>query len=234
MRHSKFCPKCGKDTEDLHEGLCSDCFKVKIEIPKEIPDSVKINACKVCEKIFVDEKSYENEEAAIKMFLQKILGKKNVDSASYRISGSTIFITMNVEKSNVTKEMQKNIPIIHKKITCKFCAMRGSTYYNSTIQIRVPKSMEEIILNEIDKIMIDRNKHDDYAFISKVEKKKEGIDVLVGSKSAVRHVVKYLKSKYKITTKMSSTLYGPLQGKKTYRDTVLISMKKEREENGEE
>ena len=227
MRHSKFCPKCGKETEDLHEGLCSDCFKGGMKVPEAIPDKIKINTCKSCGKIFINEKGYDNDESAIEDMLQKVLGKKNVESATYRLSGDTIFITMNVEKDGVNKEMEKNVPVVHKTMTCKFCAMRGSNYYNATIQVRVPKGMQETILKEIDKVMIDRNKHDNYAFVSKVVKKKEGIDILVGSKSAVSHVVKYLKSKYKIKTKTSHTLFGPVQGKKIYRDTVLVSMEKE-------
>lgn len=224
MRRGKFCPKCGRKTVDLHGSLCRDCFKKKIILPDEVPDKIVIGTCKSCGKIFLSGGKFENTEAAIESLLEDVLEEKDVESANYRISGSTLFLTTRMEIDGVEKEIEKTIPIVHKTITCEFCNLQKSKYYNVTIQVRVPKKMLGEIVREIENRIAKLNETDNYSFVSGVKELKEGADIFVGSKSAASHVVKYLKSKYRIKTKISRTLFGPVQGKKTYRDTVLVSM----------
>lgn len=224
MRHGKFCPKCGRETEELHGGLCSDCFAKKMELPKSIPEKIVINTCKSCGRVFLKDKKYESPEIAIESFLEKTLDEQNVKSATYRISGSTLFVTASIETEGVKKEIEKVIPLVHKTITCEFCNLKKSKYYNVTIQVRVPKKMIETIIRDIENEIAKLNETDNYAFISGRKDLKEGVDIFIGSKSAANHVVKYLKSKYHIKTKISRTLFGPIQGKKVYRDTILVSI----------
>ncbi|MFB6216842.1 MAG: NMD3-related protein, partial [Candidatus Aenigmatarchaeota archaeon] len=50
MELSKFCPRCGKETENLYgEGkkLCPDCYPDKNDL-LDIPDKVEIEVCPVC------------------------------------------------------------------------------------------------------------------------------------------------------------------------------------------
>jgi NMD protein affecting ribosome stability and mRNA decay len=178
----------------------------------------------MCGRIFLGDNASENVEAAVENFLSKVLRQKDVESATYRIDGSSLFITIDISVDGLKKEVERKIPIVNKTITCKFCNLKKASYYNVTIQVRVPKSVEQKVISDIEREISRLNKSDSYSFISGTENLKEGVDVFVGSKSAAEHVVDFLKRRYKIKTKTSRKLYGLVEGKKSYRDTVLVSM----------
>lgn len=224
MRQGKFCPKCGKQTDKLYEGLCSDCFFKKIELPESIPEKLLVGTCKVCGKVFIKEKKFEDVQNAIEFFLQKILNLKEIKSATYRISGSTLFLTVNMDLHDIEKEIEKPVHIVNKAITCSFCNLQKSNYYNVTIQVRVPKEMREKVVGEIEKQIQKLNATDNYSFISGIQTLKEGVDIFIGSKGAAERAVRYLQRKYNAEMKFSRKLYGLIEGKKSYRDTILVSI----------
>ncbi len=54
----RICPKCGKETEKLYNGLCYVCYKestVNFEIKKK-----KIYICRHCKRVKIDNKWYDN------------------------------------------------------------------------------------------------------------------------------------------------------------------------------
>ncbi len=224
MRRGKFCPKCGKSVERLYEGLCSDCFLKSLKLSDEIPEKVVLGTCKMCGNVFLKENKFGDVESAVESFLGGLLKQKEIKSATYRIDGDSLFLTVVLEIDDLSKEIEKRIPIVNKAITCRFCNLRKSNYYNVTIQVRVPKNMEGKIIGEIEDEIKRINKRDNYSFISGVQKLKEGTDLLIGSKSAADHVVRYLQKKYKVRMKISRKRYGLVEGKKSYRDTILVSM----------
>lgn len=224
MRRSKFCPKCGKETEKLYDNLCSDCFIGKMKLSDKIPEKMVLGTCKMCGKIFLGDGKFRDAEGAIENLLEKILKQKEIISATYRMAGNSVWLTIEMEVQGLKKEIEKNIPIVNKTITCSFCSLKKASYYNVTIQVRVPKKMEDKIVDEIEREMDRINEHDNYAFISGIQKLKEGVDLFVGSKGAADHVLRYLQRKYKVRTKTSRKLYGLIEGKKSYRDTILVSI----------
>ncbi len=224
MEKGKFCPKCGKNTENVYENLCIDCFKDKIKLPDDFPSKMKINNCKMCGDVLIGKKKFQNNESAIQYFLQEIFKKKKIEYSSYRISKNTIFLTIKIKNIEVEKNIDKNISITYKRVTCYYCGLKVGNYWNAIVQIRSPKNIIKDVVNDVEKIIIKRNENDRYSFISKIEKKPEGVDLFIGSKSAISYIVKYVKSKYNIKTKLSRTFFGPVQGKKVYRDTILISV----------
>lgn len=224
MRKGKFCPKCGKETDVLHDGLCGDCFTGRLDLREDLPVKVVLGTCKMCRNVFHGEKKFSSEETALDDFLRRALGRDTVIDATYRIVGNTMHATINVSSDGVEKRLEKSVPIVRKSITCKFCNLQKANYYNVTLQVRVPKGMEDAILQEIEEMLAAIRKRDNYSFISGVEKLKEGTDLYIGSKSAVEKVANYLKGKYGAKTKISRKLYGLVEGKKSYRDTVLVSI----------
>lgn len=43
---TKFCPKCGKQTDELFNSLCEDCFKRAIKLIE--PAGISQSICKTC------------------------------------------------------------------------------------------------------------------------------------------------------------------------------------------
>ncbi len=219
MQRSKFCPKCGKETEKFYDNLCKDCFLQKIEIP-DLPEKIVIRQCKICGKFYGDERGEPVLESAVDKVLKKSLNEKEIQSATYRIDKNKIYSEITLEVSGLRKSIELDFDLVEKVTICKFCSQKLSGYFNVILQIRGGQT--EKILEEIKTEMERLNKKDELAFISKIEKVKNGVDIYIGSKSAAHKVVNFLKIKYKVTTKISRKQYGIKEGKKVYRDTILI------------
>jgi nonsense-mediated mRNA decay protein 3 len=157
-----------------------------------------------------------------------ILKQKEVKDASYRLHGTVLKVTLKIADGDIEKELQREIFVVNKSITCKYCNLQKASYYNMTIQVRVPKEMQDKIVMEIRDELKRLSKKDGYSFVSGVEELKEGVDLFVGSKGAAERAINMIKDKYGATTKFSRKLYGLVEGKKSYRDTLLVSIKERR------
>ncbi len=225
-RKGKFCPVCGRKIEKMYEGLCADDFLKKISFEKSVPEKISVKQCKICGRFYVDKYSAMTVEGVVNLLLQNILKEKMIHSANYRIEGGKIHITLTIAYEDIQKEENFTRELVVKNIVCESCNMKNSGYFNSILQIRVPKKILQPIiddiLNQIDLI----HNYNDMAFVGKVEKKKEGIDFFIGSKDVVDQIAKTLKIKYGAEVKKSSKQSGYLSGKKIYRDTVLVRIGK--------
>ncbi|MBI2542811.1 MAG: hypothetical protein HYW24_01360 [Candidatus Aenigmarchaeota archaeon] len=215
----KFCPSCGKTISELYENVCRECFLEKVNISDFLPDEIKMPICKECGKLFISEKSFAGKEQAAEFFFGK-LKQKEINSVSYRVVNEKIMATVHAKFGELEVEKEKTIQIKQPKITCKFCSMKLSGYYTTILQIRGKTNIDT--LKEIQDFVDMLKGDDNMAFISNVVKKKEGIDLYLGSKSVAGKIAKYLKDRYKTKNKISRTLYGIVQGKKTYRDTISV------------
>jgi len=217
----KFCPKCGRETEDLHNGLCESCFLSKVSVAQKIPEKLVVKECRLCGKFFVNGPS-ESIESSVEAFLEDILKQKDIISASYRLSGNKISLTLKLKKDGLEKTEEKTINLAVKKIICKTCSMRDSGYFQATLQVRTPETVLPAIENEVENQINYLNKYDKLAFVSNFQKVKNGFDVLIGSKNSAKQIAKILKAKYGAKIKITRKLSGNISGKKVYRDTIIV------------
>jgi nonsense-mediated mRNA decay protein 3 len=219
----KFCPKCGKEVEKLYGKLCRDCFLGSIAELK-IPSKIVVKECKDCGRIYFDDSYTDTVEESIDKILSKILEKPQIESASYRVEGDRIHVTLNLQYGDLKKSEERTILLLLKKITCKPCSMKNVGYHRSIIQLRVPERLMESIIEDIRGQVENLRKHDKLSFISKIDRKKEGTDIYLGSKSAASHIVKNIKNQFKAKIKVTAKQAGFVNGRKVYRDTILISI----------
>lgn len=217
----KFCPKCGNKTEKFYKNVCADCFLKTLDV--EIPKKIILRKCKNCEKYYVGDEDFESVGEVVGKILSNSFKDEKLKSANYRISDNKIIITLNIGIEDIEKEKVGEIELVEKNIICKYCSLKNSKYFNSMLQIRVKKDLQEEILNQIKDQIYRLNRTDKFAFISGVEKLKEGYNVYVGSKSAASKVAEHLKRQYNLKTKISRKQYGMEGGKTIYRDTILLS-----------
>ncbi len=220
----KFCPKCGRETEKFYGSLCKDCFLSKVSLIKNVPDKIILRKCKICEKIYVNEKSANSIENGLDLFLMEILKQKEVHSATYRIEGNKMHITLTLNVEGAEKSEEKTSELVVKNITCKSCSLKAIEYYQSILQIRAPQNMIDEIVGDVEEQMDLMNKYNNLAFVSKIEKVVGGVDLYIGSKSVANQVAKNIKNKFKANIKISRKLSGHIRGKKAYRDTILVSV----------
>ncbi len=221
----KFCPKCGRETDKFYDNLCKNCFLEKISISKKLPDKIVARICKSCNKIHIESYSDYEIENAFEKFLAKTLKKENVKIIKYDIIGNKAIVNLESEIKGLKKSEEKQISLILKKFLCKFCNLKGGKYFRAILQIRADKEKVEKTLTEIENLIKKINREDNFAFISALDRREEGIDIYLGSKSAADRMARYLKDKYNVKVKISRTLFAVKTGKKVYRDTLLVSFR---------
>ncbi len=211
MKKEKFCPICGKITEELIEGLCEKCFALKFL--GKLPSKIVIKVCSKCGRI-----RFGGKLVSLEKVLEKKLGKFALPEnfrLTYRIVNSKVVLTIYRRKKEIGR---KEIELKAEKIICKTCKLKLQGYFESKLQLRGDFSEEakEVIEGFIKGIGKDE------FFISKVEKLKEGYDIYLSSKKLAKIVLKFLKKQYNFETKVSRSLWGIKEGKRFYKDTVLV------------
>ena len=220
IQRTKFCPKCGKQTENFYDNLCKDCFLEKMKLI-DLPEKIVIIHCRNCGRFYGRDKGELSLEDAVNYNLSKILKQNELQFATYRIDGGKVYSEVTLESAGLRKTFELDFRLIQKETICRFCGQKFSGYYNSILQLRNSERIDKI-LKEIETEIDRLNKRDTLAFVSKIDKVKNGVDVYIGSKSAANKVVHFLKSKYEFKPKISRKQYGIENGKKVFRDTILI------------
>lgn len=215
-----FCPKCGKSVDRIYGGLCENCFLDSFKLYKRLPEKLHITLCKECGKFYREKNSFISMENAIEDFF-KNLKFKEIKSVSYRIFSGNVLTELHLEINGLRKIEETKIRIVQSQIICKFCSMKLGGYYTAILQIR-GKFNINVILNDVENLLEKLKTRDSLAFISKIVENKNGIDLYLGSKGSGDRIIKLLKDKYKVKVKISRKLYGERQGKRVYRNTILV------------
>jgi len=230
-RKGKFCPRCGEPADKFYGKVCKNCHLETSTAIDKIPGRLVLRSCKNCGRIYSNEKFAMTIEGAMDILLEEMLENMELGvlhSATYRIEGGKVHITLVLRVEDAQKVEKKDAELVIKSILCENCSMKGSGYYNSIMQLRTPKELIEPFFEDIQQQVDMMSRYDSMAFISKIEKKKEGIDLYFGSKRAATQVAKNLKDKFKASILITRKNAGLHQGKKVYRDTILVRIEEKR------
>ena len=230
-RKGKFCPRCGKLAEKFYNGLDKNCFLETTSLMEKLPERLVLRSCKNCGKIYVDDDFAVTIEGALDILLRELLERKDMQllhSASYRIEGRKVHMTIVLKLEDVEKIEKKDAELVIKSILCENCSMKKSGYYNSIVQLRVPKELIETFFDEVQQQVDFLSHYDNMAFISKIEKRKEGLDLYFGSKNVAMQIARNLKDKFRAAIKITRKNAGLKQGQKVYRDTILVRLEEKK------
>ncbi|MGC9058159.1 MAG: NMD3-related protein [Candidatus Micrarchaeia archaeon] len=197
----KQCPKCGTSskTSKFVGSICEKCYN-QINRPKTLPTKITVYVCRECGANRV-----RHWDEDISHEIMRMLHDKNFGFPKVSISGDSVRIVYSGLGEPIT------IPLFFKKSICDSCARKLSGYYEAVVQLRGKYSEQKFVQRFMRKI-------ERVTFVPRVEELKEGIDVYVGDKQAVRALLAALKLKPKVTHK----LYGIKDGRKVYRTTFLV------------
>ena len=222
----KFCPRCGRHAEKFYNNLCKNCFPETISLAEKLPSRFALRQCKNCGRIYVNDDFGETIEGALDILLRELLADKKMQplhAASYRIEGRLVHVTLVMNVDDVEKIEKKDVELVVKTILCERCAREGSGYFQSIMQLRAPtKELTEALFDDVQQQIELMSHYDQHAFISKIERKKEGLDLYIGSKKVTMQISKNIKNKFNANVVVSRKLAGKKQGQKVYRDTVLV------------
>lgn len=243
----RFCSVCGKSTEVLHEGLCTQCFIKEHEF-SSIPSILETLICKSCYRQYSKggwhRQSTEFEDALKDAAIKEIQNslKIKLENAKSNIHVETI------------KEMKKSRFDVNCKVTtegtwkgtnikevkdctvkvllqlCSDCSRVTGGFYEAILQIRSAGKMVE---NDIETIsndvasLIEEYSNEKRAFISKIDRTRGGVDFYFGSTKIARKIANTLKKREGGTLDESPKLVGKTKsGKNEYRITIILRFPK--------
>ncbi|MFP4045792.1 MAG: NMD3-related protein [Candidatus Aenigmatarchaeota archaeon] len=220
---NKFCPRCGKETEDLVEGLCEDCFQEKEEL-FVVPEIIEVNVCKRCGRY---KEKGEWKDGDLEEFLKK-LARQSLDSdrelsieeIELREENQGYKARIKAKGKKIGMEEAKGVEFRINYGICNICSKISSGYFNTTLQLRGPEKKLERALRVCEEIFDSAGNRED--FVSDVRKVRNGYDLYLSSKSLARKMVKQLTKRFETEKKSSRTLYGEKDGKRIYRSTYLV------------
>ncbi|RLG14437.1 MAG: hypothetical protein DRN66_01975 [Candidatus Nanohalarchaeota archaeon] len=224
----KFCPNCGKETLELHESLCRDCYaqKFKKNIFKK---KMNISICK-CTRLGYNQQWKKN--ITLDDFIKSIIEKelkaiyKNYDEYGFSFDKKemqdSIVVYVKAEKNKI-KIAEYTYHFRIKNRMCPVCSSEKKGYYEAVLQLRADKNVLNDFVNIVDNIVASYKGQNSFAKI--VGQKSNAVDMHLGTKKILDKIKKEISSKYKIETKASYSLYKVKDGREIYRTTLLIREK---------
>ena len=221
----KFCPKCGKQTQELHDSLCNDCCSQKFK-KNVFKKKMNVSVCR-CGAFGYNEQWKKNITmddfvvSIIKKELKTIYKNSNEYDFSFekKEMQDIIIVCVNAEKNKI-KIAEHNYRFNIKKRMCPLCASEKKGYYEAVLQLRACKKNLIDFVNIVDNIIASYEGKNSFAKI--VGQKSNAVDMHLGTKKILDKIKKEISSKYEIETKISFSLYKVKDGKEIHRTTLLI------------
>ncbi|MDP6670183.1 MAG: NMD3-related protein, partial [archaeon] len=136
-----FCPKCGSTKGPFVKGLCKECFLKQNQL-LAIPEEIKIEHCKFCNKIRLGGRWVEQSEEALKNFLIKKAKVKEFSDAKVSVSLeplnettlAKIEVVGVIDGNKISVEAETLMS--QQETQCDPCMRLRSDYFEATVQIR--------------------------------------------------------------------------------------------------
>jgi 60S ribosomal export protein NMD3 len=230
-----FCLLCGRENEELYEGLCSSCFIAKNPLIT-LPQELDMEFCTHCKSFRVENK-WQELNLSENDIIAKIVSERSIPDKKAKNINLTLEIInqkgsvhelLVLAKGNVLDKPLERECSIHVNINrtvCPECSKFVSGYYEAVIQLRAdgrPLKAEEIqkadniISRRLEKLLRDNK----MAYLTQRAELKEGVDYYFGSYKAARKISITLKDQMGGRIKESPRLIG--RDKSTGKDLFRI------------
>jgi len=231
----KFCPQCGRITDDLIDSLCRECFMRTIRLIEPEAMRVSVSMCRICGAYFRGgETRISIEDAVVHKVTREIrrryrdrLGScvvevKRIVKDSVR-RRAIVTVSVKAEIRGVTVEQTGEIEVDIKTGTCDRCSRIAGGYYAAIVQIRAqnrfPADDELATAVEIAQSSLSG---DD--FVSRQRLLKEGLDIYVSSMECGRRISRAIVKRLGGKFTESRRLYGRKDGRNIYRASFAVRL----------
>ncbi|WP_202319974.1 60S ribosomal export protein NMD3 [Archaeoglobus neptunius] len=231
MNYIVKCIVCGKEIE--RGTLCGKCMVEKVELARV--RNFEIQVCSTCGAVKQGARwtSRSLEGAVEEMVFKNTLISDEFDVKDVLIDVKSKMIVfsgyVNGEFVSVSAPLKYSI----KKLSCPKCSRESGGYYESIVQVRANNrelSEDEISgAMEVVENVIRKSKGDEKAFISKIERKREGLNVYLGSRKIGMKIAKLIKSRFGGEITESKKLHTKIDGRDVYRFTYSVKIPEYRE-----
>lgn len=225
MDLSKFCPRCGEETDRLYgdkKKLCAECYPDKHDL-LDIPDVVNIEICSVCGRM---KKSGEwlEEYSMIDQLSAKFadFNEEGVEmQLQYWEEDEDLLVRVHARKGEI--EDSYDTEVRYEKTQCKNCSKFSSGFFKVKIQLRGDIELEPVA-NSIMDHAAEITNQDRGKFLSNVERNDHGYDIFLSTEPMAKQILSRLRDRYDPDIKRSYELMGEENGEEVYRNVVSVRL----------
>lgn len=226
MQLSKFCPKCGKETDELYgneKELCADCYTENYDL-LDVPDVVELYVCSTCGRMrksgdWIEEYTLEEQMAAL---FEKFAEEDVEMELQYWEEDDKMFVRVHAEKGEMSDYYDTELQI--KKDQCQTCSQFHGGFFKVKMQLRG----EDVDLSKVADKVADKaaevtnegRKH----FLANIEKEGDGFDFYFSTEKIAGEVLNMLKATYDPEVKRSYELIGEEDGQEVYRNIISVRL----------
>ncbi|MBY6293942.1 hypothetical protein GLU60_00975 [Nanohaloarchaea archaeon H01] len=225
MELSKFCPRCGQETDQLYgneKKLCPDCYPDKNDLI-QLPDVVEIDICSTCGRMrnhgeWIEEYTLEDQLAV--RFAE--FGDEDTEiELQYWEENEKMFVRVHTFKDEMKSEYDTELRV--KKDQCDTCSQFSGGFYKVKMQLRGEQDLEKVSNRMADKAAEVTNE-DRSSFLSNIEKNDHGVDFFLSTEKIAGELLSMLKSRHDPEVKRSYELIGEEDGQEVYRNVISVRL----------
>ena len=221
------CVICGKESET---SVCARCYMMRNKIVEV--DRVEVETCPRCGFYRVGGR-WRNVDiySAVEAALEKALAVHTdfeVEEAELSIEGEKGFVRLKGSFRGEEVEQTHEFRINVKKTLCERCSREAGGYYESIVQLRAEnRKLSEEEVNEASRIVsevLEKEKENLKAFLTKVVERKEGIDYYIGGRDIGRKISRKIAGRFGGSIVESRKIAGRKDGRDLFRFTYSVRL----------
>ncbi len=218
------CVVCGREIE--HGYLCGKCTVEKMEVVRVNP--LEILMCSKCGSIRLGGRWVRKEldEVIEDLILKNTRVAEEFDVREVVVHSSSRIVYYRGTIAGDEVEVKVPFTLTLKKISCPKCSRETGGYYESIVQVRAEnRELEEEEIEMAISILEDilkKEEGNEKAFVSKIERKKEGVDFYLGSRNIGRKVSRIISRELGAEITESKKLHTKIDGRDVYRFTYSV------------
>ncbi|MFB6181071.1 MAG: 60S ribosomal export protein NMD3 [Candidatus Nanohalobium sp.] len=224
MELSKFCPRCGKETDRLFgdkKQLCADCYPDKNDL-LDIPDKVEIDVCSVCGRMrdgsdWVEE--YSIQEQLGLRFSEFSRPEVYMEIQYWEDEEEQMWVRVHAEKGEMEDSFDSRV--VFNEQQCDDCARFNGSFFKVKMQLRGDIDLEPVSNKIADKAAEVTNE-DRKSFLSNIEKNSHGFNFFMSTERMAKQILNMLKASYSPEVQRSYELVGEEDGEKVYRNVISV------------
>lgn len=223
MELTKFCPRCGKETDRLYgdkKKLCAECYP-EVHDLLEVPDKVEIEVCPVCGRMkksgeWLEE--YTIEEQLLAKFAEFAEPEVETEIQFWEEDGQT-FVRLHAFKGEMSAFYDTRVDFVQQQ--CRDCSRFQGGFFKVKLQLRGETDLDPIADKIVD-VAAEATNEDRKDFLSNVERTSHGFDFYMSTEKIAKKVLRTLRSEYNPEIKRSYELIGEKDGEELYRNVISV------------
>ena len=221
MELSKFCPRCGEETDKLYgeeKKLCPECY-TDVNSLADIPKELEITTCSVCGRMkhkgrWIEAYSVEDQLAET---FSEIGGDVEMELQFWE-EDEEFYVRTHMYDREIKDHEDVKIGWVEEQ--CPDCSRFQGGFYKAKIQLR-GEGLDQISDDVVDKAaeLTNENRKD---FLSNVDHVDTGLDFYLSTENMNRKILTMLRDKYSPEIERSYELVGERDGQRVYRNVVSV------------